>query len=61
MRDIKVVSYGNVSSNDERLIETYLEDKGMSVVIYSVDTARAALQRENAILRAKVVELESDG
>lgn len=37
MREVKVVAYGSISEDDERLIINYLEEKDMAVHILSVD------------------------
>ena len=60
MRDVKVVAYGSVTEDDERLIETYLsETRGMDRVnILTVNTPLEAAQKENAVLRARIAELE---
>ena len=56
MRDVKVVAYGELDEDDERLITNYLEEKGLDVKILSVDTQGNRIRE----LEARIVELEKD-
>ncbi len=54
MKDVKVVAYGAIDQDDERLIRNYLEEKDMTVRIISIDSSRNLL----AVAEARVLELE---
>lgn len=67
MRDVKIVAYGSVSEDDERLITNYLEDKGLAVKILTVDTElerkSLVIKEQNLIIAeyaARIEELEND-
>lgn len=55
MNDAKVVAYGKLDEDDERLITNYLVDKGLEVSILTVDPDSKVILR----LQARIAELEA--
>lgn len=50
MRDVKLVAYGSLSDEDERLITNYLEEKEFTVQFLSVDTQRNRIDRQVEVI-----------
>lgn len=60
MRDVKLVAYGSISEDDERLITNYLEEKGCTVNILSRDMINERMQRQEKVIDQQNVMLEAD-
>lgn len=62
MRDIKVVAYGSVSEDDERLITNYLEEKMDRVTIFNRDLKAERmkfLEQEMVDSHAQIMDQEA--